>query len=99
MVSVVVLDGHAEDVVMDAPLSAPHCCAGHLFVVVLFAVTFASETVAPFARDPELHVGHAICCVGSGQYWPAGHWVGAVEPEGQYCAGALQAGAAVHVVA
>ena len=49
--------------------------------------------------EPAPQVGHAICCVGLGQYWPAGHSVGVVEPAGQYCAGALQAGAVLHEVA
>ena len=49
--------------------------------------------------EPAPQVGHACCRVGSGQYWPAGHSVGVVKPAGQYCAGALQAGALLHVVA
>ena len=49
--------------------------------------------------EPAPQVGHATCRVGSGQYWPAGHITEAVEPAGQYCAGALQAGAVLHEVA
>ena len=49
--------------------------------------------------EPAPQVGHATCRVGSGQYWPAGHIAEAVEPAGQYCAGALQAGALLHEAA
>ena len=57
------------------------------------------DVVCPLESEPAPQAGHAICCFGLGQYWPAGHSVGVVEPAGQYCAGALQAGAVLHEVA